>query len=358
MAKHFAFILFEFSHRPMRRARRAPRRHPSACGLIGFLALLLPSIAFAQFSMIEDLEPRYEWRGRLGTDFLYEFETDTDGGDEFDSWRLGVGGDFGGPINESILMGFHGRYQYAHYDFSLDNGAFPSANYGTNELPKEPWGDINTVDLAPTTTILVGDRFSVVAAVPIRWSGEVGADRNGFIAGISALAGWRITDDLSVGLGIGVSSQIEGDAETFPVIALDWRIREGLRISTEGSWVQGGSTGLYWGPNDHLALAFTVGYERNRFRLDDNGTLADTNGVGEVTAVPIELGLRIRLAEEAYLDLRAGLGVAGRFRVEDDRGHKLYDQEYDPAPRVGIAIKIPIGGSGSRATTGTSTEDW
>jgi hypothetical protein len=303
---------------------------------------IAPNTSVAQVSMVEDQRPRLEWRGRLQASYQAEFETDTDGGDEFESWRVGVGGDFGGPIDDSILVGFHANYQHADYDFNLDNGALPSAAYGTNELPKEPWGGIDTIDLMPTTTILIGDRFSVVGAVPIRWSGEVGSDRNGFMAGISALAGW---------------SQIEDDTDVFPVIVLDWQVTDSLRLATEGSWVQGGNTGLFWGPNDTVSVSFSIGYERNRFRLDDNGTTPDTNGIGEITAVPIELGMRLRFIEGAYFDLRLGLGVAGRFRVEDDRGNKLYDQNYDPAPRIRLGLTIPIGGSGS-GRSGAENDDW
>ncbi len=301
---------------------------------------MLPGVGSAQVSLLEDLGPRFEWSGQLQSDFRSEFETDTDGGDEFESWRVGLSGDVGGPINESILVGFHARYRHSEYDFHLDNG--PSAAYGSNELPRDPWNGLDTIDLMPTATILVGSRASVVAAVPIRWSGEVGADRNAFIAGISAVASVQVTDRFRAGLGIGVSSQIEDDAETFPIIVLDWKINEALRLTTEGGWTQGGRAGLYWGPNEALALSFSVGYERNRFRLDDNGTLPDTNGVGEITAVPIEVGLRLRFARGAHFDVRAGLAVAGRFRVENPRGQKLYDQEYDPAPRISLSLSIPI----------------
>ncbi len=320
---------------------------------------LVPSAGFAQYSMLEDMSPRLEWQGRLQADYQGEFETKTDGGDKFESWRLGVSGDFGLPVRDFILVGFHARYQHADYDFDLQHGAFPSAAYDTNELPKEPWGGIDTIDLMPTTTLLLGDRFSIVAAVPIRWSGEVGTDRNGFAAGISAIAGWQVLDSLRVGLGIGITSRIEGNSETFPIIALDWQINESLRLATEGGWIQGGAAGLYWGPNEVLTLSFTVGYERNRFRLDDNGTTRDTNGVGEITAVPIELGLRLQIAPGAYLDVRGGLGVAGRFRVEDDGGKKLYDQNYDPAPRFRVGLTIPFGAAASSSNMDSSNaREW
>ena len=274
---------------------------------------------------------------------MNEFETDTDGGDSFEAWRLGVTGDFGGPINESILLGLELGYQYASYDFQLGNGPGRPPDYGTDKLPWDPWGGINSFDIVPSTTLLVGSRWSVVAAVPIRWSGEVGARRNAASAGISAIARWQVNDALRIGGGIGVTSQIEASAETFPIVALDWRIGPSLELRTEGGWIQGGKTSLYWGPNEAIRLSFSVGWERNRFRLDDNGPRSDRNGVGEIRAVPIEVGMRFQFVEGAFFDFRAGLGVAGRFRVEDSSGDKLYDQDYDPAPRVAIGLTIPFG---------------
>lgn len=302
---------------------------------------LAPGVGLAQFSMIGDGGPRYEWRGRVGADYRSEFETKSDGGDEFDAWRTGISGEFGGPINESILVGFGARYAYSSFDFNLDNGQ-PSA-FGGTRLPREPWNSINTIDFLPNATILVGDRVSVRAAVPIRYAGESGTDRNGFAAGISALARWQVNDALSLGVGLGVTSQLEGAAETFPIVALRWRIDENFSFMTEGDWFQGGRAALLWGPSDQVRVTLSAGYERTRFRLDDNGTAADTNGIGEISTIPVELGVRFQFMPGAFIDVRAGLGIEGRVRVEADNGNKLYDQRFDPAPRVGIAITVPLG---------------
>lgn len=314
----------------------------SAC-LCAILGLLIPASASAQFSMIDDPSPRFEWRGKVETDFQTEFKTKTDGGDSFESWGVGLAGDFGGPINESILVGIRAGYRHTSYNFRLDNEPNGRLDYGSSELPRDPWGSVNTFELVPTTTILIGSRFSVVGAVPIHWAGETGSRRNGFAAGISALVRWQITDDLRIGAGIGVTSQLEDDAETFPIVSVDWQISDTFNFRTEGSWLQGGNASLLWGPNEAIRIAFSVGYERNRFRLDDNGFQSDRNGIGEVTAVPLEVGLRFRLFERAFFDFRLGLAVAGQLRVENDNGGELYEEDYDPSPRLGLSLTIPFG---------------
>jgi len=311
--------------------------------IVGSIALLSSAMASAQFSMRSESQDPFEWRGHVTAKFQAEFETDTEGGDRFESVTSTLAGSFGGPINESILLGIEAAYQFADYDFHLDGPPGVPATYGSDDLPRKPWGPINTFDIVPNTTILVGSKFSVIIAAPIRFSAETGSQRNALTAGASAIVRWQITDDLRLGAGLGVTSQIEDDAETFPIVTLQWNVTPDLELRTEGSWAQGGQAVLLWGPNKAVRLSFSAGYERNRFRLDDNGFVSDRNGIGEITAVPIEVGLRLRLYEDAFFDFRVGLGVAGRFRVESSTGNELYDERYDPAPRIGIGLTLPFG---------------
>jgi hypothetical protein len=330
-------------HTAKTRQRTEPGPRRIAWRTVGLLLAWMtigPGVSTAQYSSLEDLPPDFEWRGRIRTDFRNEFKTKSDGGDEFDAWGLGASAEFGGPINESILIGFRTGYRHTSYDFNL--GPAAPADFGGTALPRDPWNSVNTLDFLPNVTFLVGSKVSVVVATPIRWAGESGSDRNGFSAGVSALARWQVTESLMIGAGIGITSQLEDSAETFPLIALHWRITESLEIQTEGSWLQGGSAVLLWGASESIRLTLSAGYERTRFRLDDNGHARDRNGIGEVTAVPIEVGLRLQFIERAIFDVRAGLAVDGRLRVESRTGNKLYDQQYDPAPRVGVSLTIPL----------------
>lgn len=340
------------------RRERAPAPPARAVAALAIVLVLVLVVVFgvspvaAQVSFVDDAPPRYEWRGRVGLDYHHQFESETDRGDEFDHWRLAVAGDLAGPINESILLGFRAGYAHESWDVNLDNGA--PATFGGTGLPREPWNTINTVDLRPSATVLVGSAVSVEAGVPIRWAGESGSDANGFVAGVSALVRWQINDSVALGAGIGVTSQLEDDAETFPLVSLDWRIDESLRLRTEGSWMQGGRALLLWGPSESIRLRLVAGYERTRFRLDDNGNAADRNGIGEVTQVPIEVGLRLRFTDSAWLDVHGGLAFAGRVRVESRTGRKLYDQAFEPAPRVGFRIVVPLAPFASAASAASA----
>ena len=49
-------------------------------------------VAHAQYSMVGDRKPRYEWGGSVATDFRAEFDTKSTAGDAFESWRTGIQG--------------------------------------------------------------------------------------------------------------------------------------------------------------------------------------------------------------------------------------------------------------------------
>ncbi|MEZ4331144.1 MAG: hypothetical protein R3F35_05305 [Myxococcota bacterium] len=315
---------------------------------------LAPARAGAQIVLADDVTQGDGVRGHLEASFLNEFDTQTRGGDEWNAWRVGLDGGVEGAVDEGIRVGLRAAYQHADYAFHFDHAVRP-ADYGGRELPRAPWGGVNTIDLAPTATAAFGERFAAELAVPIRWSGETGARRNAFAAGVTGLARVRILDGLSLGAGAGITSQLEGPAQIFPVVALDWRILPGLALRTQGSFVQGGRAMLLWGASDAVRLVLSAAYERNRFRLDDNGIADDRHGIGEVEAVPVEIGFRIGLFERGYLDFRAGFGFAGSLRVENANGRRLYADRYDPAPRLGLALSIPLGGARQRAADASAS---
>lgn len=345
----------------MTRARRrsaCPRVILPALVAVSALALavvLAPVRARGQVVLTDDVSEGDAVRGQLEASFLNEFDTQTRGGDEWNAWRVGLDGRVEGPVHEGIRVGLRAAYQHADYAFHFDHAVRP-ASYGGRELPRAPWGGVNTIDLAPTVTAAFGERFAAELAVPIRWSGETGARRNGFAAGVTGLARVRVLDGLSLGAGAGITSQLEGPAQIFPVVAIDWRILPGFELRTQGSMVQGGRAMLLWGASDAVRLVVSAGYERNRFRLDDNGIADDRHGIGEVEAVPVEVGFRIGLFERGYLDFRTGFGFAGSLRVENANGRRLYADRYDPAPRIGLALSIPLGGARRSARAATPRE--
>jgi opacity protein-like surface antigen len=133
--------------RPGQGARAQRRRCWTRAGALSLVVFLAGFAANAQFAMISDPPPRFEWQGRIGADYRAEFQTRSNGGDEFDAWRTGIEGDFGGPINQSILVGMGMRYAYTGYDFNLVRNA--PLDFGGNRLPRDPCSSAIASPCAP-----------------------------------------------------------------------------------------------------------------------------------------------------------------------------------------------------------------
>jgi hypothetical protein len=97
---------------------------------------------------------------------------------------------------------------------------------------------------------------------------------------------------------------------------------------------------LNWNPDHAWKLALGARYEKFRFRLDEQGTVA--NGVGQDRAVPLTLLLSYQPSSELELSLLGGVAYAGELQLEDADGNVLQDTEYDDAPYLGLLVNIKL----------------
>ena len=84
---------------------------------------------------------------------------------------------------------------------------------------------------------------------------------------------WRINEDLTVGPGIGVFDRIEDSTRVFPILLIDWNIRERWNLSTGRGLAASQGPGLTLSYNLSPAWSFGLSgrYEEVQFRLDDEG---------------------------------------------------------------------------------------
>ena len=123
------------------------------------------------------------------------------------------------------------------------------------------------------------------------------------------------------------------------MLIIDWKITDRLSLDT------GRGLGATLGPG--LALNyrasqswnFTFGgrYEKLRFRLDDKGVAPE--GVGEDRAFPLVAGATYYFNRETSLTLTGGVLLGGKLKLEDDNGHKISEEDYDPTPFIGINLR-------------------
>jgi hypothetical protein len=175
----------------------------------------------------------------------------------------------------------------------------------------------------------------------LQFSREDGADwGDSFTGGAILGASYECSDDLTLGGGVGVVSQIEDDVRFFPIIIVNWKISDTLRVASGGSAASSradiGLTGveLVWTPIERWEFAIGAAKEFNRFRLSEDNAIAD--GVGEDEYFPLWLRASCDVNDDISLSAMAGISLNGQIKLEDSDGDSIDEDDYDPAPFIGV----------------------
>jgi hypothetical protein len=232
-------------------------------------------------------------------------------------------------FSEGTSTGLSVGYAYDDYDFSS----------GVEIGGQSPWTQVHSLRISAPTFWEVHPDWRLLLIPVLRMSAERAGDWGDAISG-GGIGGfsYRVTDRLRIGPGVGVLSEIEDDPTIFPVIVIDWRPTDKLRVET------GRGLGATTGPG--LLASYEVSrlwqlwlgfrYERFRFRLGSEGTVQ--GGVGEDRSFPIYTGLRFGLPY-AHVSLVGGVELGGRLKIQDNEGRTLATRDYDPAPFVGVTVQ-------------------
>ncbi len=154
---------------------------------------------------------------------------------------------------------------------------------------------------------------------------------------------YALSPDLRLGLTRGLGEQGHGVASDwgfFPILALDWRITDRLKLYTgRGSGAfRGPGLTLNWAANDRWSVSLGARYEKDRFRLEDRGVAAV--GIGEATSTPIYLAVSRKLGRIGTLRAVAGVELNGSLRLEDAGGGLLGRGDFDDAPFAGATFDL------------------
>ena len=268
------------------------------------------------------------WRFSLYGGAEYQFDTESDGNDEFDVARFDIGFSAATNLSEDWKM-------RAGLSYSRDIYGFDEPN---DLAAMEPWEDIDTIGLSAIFTYEMDRDWRLYTGPVLQFSAEDGADlTDGFTGGGIIGVAHDLTDDVTLGLGVGVVTQIEDDVKVLPAIQLEWDISNNLRLSSSSAG--GGRRGgleLIW---DAEPWEFAVGggYEFNRFRLDDDGPGPD--GVGEDERFPVYARATYKQNNTSF-NFYAGIVTDGELRLEDDDGRKIADTGYDVTEFVAFSMNF------------------
>lgn len=263
----------------------------------------------------------------LGAATVHQFTSRLrNGGDMADTrylFRIGVNS----SLTDTIEAGLDLSYELDDYRFS------GPTRIGGNS----PWGDIHTLGVGGRVSYRLAPGWSLLAMPSLKIPREEGAAWDDAVAygGVLSL-NRRFDSTLTIGIGAGGFSNLER-VTVIPLAVINWQITDRLRL---GNPLRPGPTGpagmeLSYRLDDDWGIATGAAYRLSRFRLDKNGKTPD--GIGEERAVPVWGRISWRLDRHLHLDLIAGTMLAGRVTVEDNGGHEIASDRYDPAPFISLA---------------------
>lgn len=218
-------------------------------------------------------------------------------------------------------------------DYSFDNATGLSSG--------DPWSTIEDYSVSVPIRFPVSQRANAILVPNVRWEAEQDADLgDGDSYGGFAGVAWRVNEGLTIGPGLGVFSRLEGGADFFPILIIDWSITDRLSLSTGGGLGASRGPGLtltYQATKD-WSLGIAARYEDNEFRLDDKGVAPDGIGRDRVTPVIATVGWEPNPAMS--FSVFAGVELGGKLSLMDEDGNTIQSSDYDPAPIFGGAFRF------------------
>ena len=258
---------------------------------------------------------------------IYQGNGDLDKGGSFTMSgaivRGGASYDLGGGNRAGVTL----SYDYLDYSFT-NVSAFGQA----------PWGNVQRYGVAAPISFALNDGWSLRFSPSADWFKENGASTGDSLVWGATLSGAkRFEGGNRLGLGVGVFSQIE-KTSVFPFLVVDWRLGERWRLVNPLASGPTGPAGLEleYCFDGNWAASVGAAYRALRFRLSDTGLVS--NGVGEETGVPVFLRVTRNFNDQMALHFYGGVVAGGKLRVENSSGDMVREENFDPAPIVGLSF--------------------
>jgi hypothetical protein len=248
---------------------------------------------------------------------------------EFDKQHAAVGmlARFG--LTDGIDMSAGFSVDFDGYEFS-----------GSGVFGQSPWDNIITTSAGALLSVSVNDETEIFGGPIFRLAHDIDADPGDDSFMYGGTIGFRRQwlDNLRVGLGVGIITQIEDDARWFPVVAVDWEISDDWRVRSISrlSVTTRPGAELVWHWAKRWESALGVAYENSRFRLDEESVAPD--GIGEDTSYPIWVRTTYAATDDLSFDLWLGFVTNGELEVEDEGGHHIASKDYETAFLVGMSV--------------------
>lgn len=268
------------------------------------------------------------WQPFVSVTPVYQGDADLDRGGDFSlnavSVNAGVSGQLGGGTRAGVSL------SYDYYDYSFSN---PVAFGGV-----APWNIVQNYGVAVPLSFAVGEDWNVGVVPSVNWFRENGADSGeSLIWGGIVSATRRFQGGNRLGVGVGVFGALE-ETKVFPVLLVDWRLGERWRLINPLPAGPAGPAGLEldYEIDERWTVGIGAAWRELRFRLSESGPTP--NGIGQQRGVPVFLRATHRFDKQMAVHLWAGVVAGGELRVEDASGNLLREDDFDPAPVLGLTF--------------------
>lgn len=258
-----------------------------------------------------------------------QLDADIDGGGETRGYGAFAIGSLTRRFTPEVTAGVTLRYDQENWRWSGDN-AFGGA----------PFSRIHRPGIAGTFVYAAGNGIAWTVLPSIQWAYASGANTGdaqnwGAVFAVSK----AFSPDLMLGVGAGVFREI-GENEVFPILLVDWRLNDRLRLRNTSPAGPSGGAGveLVWTQNERWEFAAGGAWRHFRFRLSSDASVPD--GVGEKNAIPLLARATWRPTSATAVDFYAGAAVAGEITLYDRDNNEVVSRDFDPAPLFGISLQM------------------
>ena len=303
---------------------------------IAIAVLLSPLVSYSQpppgspdaDPFISSLNPEFS------ASYEYGFDTDLDGGGEFNINRFGTSGDFKKPLSQRMSISLDTNYGFTDYDFSGSTGIA-----GLN-----PWGTIHRAGIGVRLNYQLTQKWGITGGPFIRFRGESGADFGDSLTGGGTVGfTYAHNRNLIVGAGIFISNRLEDDVLVVPGGILNWQVTEKFRISSLITGIRtelGPRLQLFYDLGNGFGISATGSYEFQRFRLDNDGVAS--NGIGDIKVLPVWGSIYYDVSKLLRLEVYSGAGFFGEMELEDDDGDRIIEEDFDTLIFIGGGFRISL----------------
>lgn len=208
---------------------------------------------------------------------------------------------------------------------------FGGADHGVTAGTDKPVSDVTLLRITPAFRYKVDSDWTLFGGLVGEAAGQNDVELGQTTTGGGFLgAKYKLSDNLSVSLGIAAKTQLEDDALVLPLVGFDWNITDKLDLTLEGA-----SLTLTYEASPTWDLGAQLSYEDRNFRLAKDAPIP----YGVLRDQRVTVGLQAQWNPTVWFSLKGEVGVVAWSQLEFDTssGNPIDTLDVDPTGYAGIS---------------------